>query len=147
MLKMKMKTIFKFMKTMYYRDMTYNTKQKSLILDLIAAKRSDFSVKEIYAELIARGEQIGQTTVYRVIEALVEDGKLKQSLGADGATRYQYLEDCNHSGHCYLKCRECGRIEHIDCEDISELEQHIVKKHQFEMDKDFVINGKCEACV
>lgn len=127
--------------------MAYNTRQKELIRQLIISINRDFSAKEIFCKLTAAGEEVGQTTVYRIIDSMVEDGQLKKTLGEDNEVRYQYLESCDHFGHCYLKCNNCGRLQHIDCEDICDLTAHIERQHKFKVDDtNMVINGLCRSC-
>ena len=127
--------------------MVYNTRQKELILSVIRSKKTVFSAKEIYQQLINAGEDVGQTTIYRIIDGLVSDGKLRKTLGDDGSARFQYLEQCDHFGHCYLKCDQCGKLEHIDCEDLCDLTEHIKHQHKFIVDEaNIVINGICKGC-
>lgn len=125
--------------------MTYNTKQKDQICEAIAAKESDFTVKEIYAELAEKG--ISQATIYRAIEKLETEGVLKKLVGSDGRVRYQYMDDCDGIGHCYLKCDKCGNIEHVDCALLSGLVQHIENEHKFATDShQIILNGSCKNC-
>ena len=127
--------------------MTYNTRQKDIIEQFVRTKQGDFSIKELFAELLKRGEDVSQTTVYRIIDSLVESGVLKKTVSADNQIRYQYLEACDHYGHCYLKCNTCGKLEHVDCEDLCDLTEHIKRQHKFTVDEaNIVINGTCGAC-
>ena len=125
--------------------MAYNTKQKDQIFEAISAKTSDFTVKEICAELALKG--ISQATIYRAVEQLESDGSLKKLVGTDGHVRYQYMDDCDGLGHCYLKCDNCGTIEHVDCAMLSGLVQHIKNEHNFMTDKhQIILNGSCKNC-
>lgn len=131
----------------YYGCMVYNTRQKEIIEQAVSKKKRDFSAKELYLELVKAGEDVSQTTIYRVVENMAEKGQLKKTLGPDSAVRYQYLKSCNHFGHCYLKCNQCGRLKHIDCEDVSDLAAHINTEHKFKIDEsNIVINGTCRSC-
>ena len=125
--------------------MTYNTKQKDLIIEAISGKTGDFSVKEICAELAEKG--ISQATVYRAIEKLETEGVLKKLVGSDGHVRYQYMEKCDGIGHCYLKCDTCGATEHVDCALLSGLVHHIENEHDFSADsQQIILNGTCKQC-
>lgn len=125
--------------------MTYNTKQKDQILETISAKTSDFTIKEICAELAAKN--ISQATVYRAVEKLESEGLLKKLVGADGHTRYQHLDNCDERGHCYLKCDNCGAIEHVDCAMLSGLVYHIKNEHKFVTNiHQIILNGNCKNC-
>ena len=45
--------------------MSYNTKQKNLILDVLKKKNNEFTIKDIYDDL---DKKVGLTTIYRFIE-------------------------------------------------------------------------------
>ncbi len=125
--------------------MTYNTKQRDAIAELISAKTTDFTVKEICQELDGRG--ISRATIYRAIEKLESDGSLRKNVGSDGSICYQYMDDCDKRGHCYLKCENCGAIEHVDCAILSGLIYHIKNEHNFITDKhQIILNGSCRKC-
>ena len=123
--------------------MSYNTKQKDLILETIKKYDKEFTIKDIYNRL---GNKIGLTTIYRLVDKLVEEKRINKTIGQDNVTYYQYLEECDHDNHFYLKCDKCGSIKHIDCECIEDLSNHIFKEHNFTSDKNIVISGLCGKC-
>ena len=128
--------------------MTYNTRQKSIIQKLISEQSQEFSVKEIYNELVRLGEDVGLTTIYRVADEMIESGKLRKNISTDGQVRFQYLEECQNNGHCYLKCSECGRLEHTDCRLVKQLMQHVADEHGFRAnEKNIIIDGVCKRCL
>lgn len=123
--------------------MSYSTKQKDLILSVIKSKEKEFTIKDIYNEL----EGVGLTTVYRLVDKLVDEGYIKKNISNDNTTTYEYLEKCEEENHFYLKCEKCKRLEHVDCDCIDELYKHINKKHSFKLNKEnIVINGICKNC-
>ena len=125
--------------------MSYNTKQKDIILNIIKEKKKAFTVKEIYEDL---NKSIGLTTIYRLIDKLVNEKKVNKTLGNDNITYYQYLEECSNHNHFYLKCNNCGNMIHIDCDCISDLTKHISNKHEFSLTKDhIIIDGICKNCL
>ena len=127
--------------------MTYNTRQKVKIQKIIADQSREFSVKDIYNELVRLGEDVGLTTIYRVADEMIEAGHLRKNISADGTVRFQYLEDCGKIGHCYLKCEDCGRLEHMDCRLVKQLVEHVEDEHGFQADeKNIIINGTCKHC-
>ena len=126
------------------RSTNYNTKQKELILSIIKKKKHEFRVKDLYNDL---NKEIGLTTLYRQIYKLVNEGRINKNINKDNITYYQYLEECNKNNHFYLKCDKCGNMTHIDCDCIEQLSNHIVKEHQFNLNKDcIIINGICKRC-
>lgn len=124
--------------------MSYNTKQKDLILDVISSKNCSFTVKDIYNEL---DNNVGLTTIYRFIERLESDGVVEKSIDYNNKVYYQYLEKCSHDNHFYLKCINCGNIIHIDCDCIKEFSTHISNSHNFLINNNnLIINGICCDC-
>lgn len=118
----------------------YKTKQKEQLLEIIKKKDKEFTVKDIYQEL--NGE-IGMTTIYRLIDNLAKEGIINKN-----ENHYQYLEHCDCDNHFYLKCNNCGRLIHVDCDCISEIMEHISKEHNFKPDKEkIIINGLCRKCL
>ncbi|MBE6160860.1 MAG: transcriptional repressor [Firmicutes bacterium] len=124
--------------------MTYNTKQKEIILNAIKSKKNTFTIKDIYNELDSK---TGLTTIYRLVDKLVSDGVLRKNIGSNNETYYQYLEKCNKDNHFYLKCVSCGNLIHVDCECIKELTEHISNKHKFKPSQEnIMIDGLCKKC-
>ncbi len=120
--------------------MSYNTKQKEIVLDLIKTKTKEFTVKDLYIEL---NQEIGLTTIYRLVDKLVEEGTINKN-----DNYYQYLGHCDCDNHFYLKCNNCGKLIHVDCDCINELMEHISVEHQFIPDKEgIIIHGLCEKCL
>ena len=125
--------------------MSYNTKQKRDILNLIIKLNKDFTAKDIYNYL--NGE-IGLTTIYRYIESLEKAGVILRVSTNNNTARYQYIKPCSRADHFYLKCKKCGNLEHIDCKKIQGLTAHISKNHHFiPTDTKLVISGFCVKCL
>ena len=123
--------------------MSYSTKQKNMIINVIKNKDKEFTIKDIYNEL----DNVGLTTVYRLVDKLVKEGSIRKNISNDNIVTYSYLEKCDHDNHFYLKCDKCKRLEHVDCDCIEELYNHINKNHKFKLNKEnIVINGICNKC-
>ena len=123
----------------------YKTKQKDIILNIIRQQKNSFTIKDIYKELKGK---VGLTTIYRLIDKLVEENKLNKTISSDNTTYYQHLEECTEENHFYLKCNKCGNMTHIDCDCIEELTSHIVQNHKFKPNKDhIIIDGICSKCI
>ena len=120
----------------------YNTEQKELLLDIIKNEKHEFTVKDI-----SNKTDVGLTTIYRFIDKLVQDGNLTKEIGNDNTIYYQYLEECDHENHFYLKCDNCGELIHVDCDCIEDLSNHIKNKHDFKINREqIIINGLCSEC-
>ena len=122
------------------RSEVYNTRQRAIILNVMKN-----TIKDIYNYA---KDKTGLTTIYRLADKLVQDGRLSKNIGKDNTTYYQYLEECNEDNHFYLKCDYCGDMIHIDCDCIKDLSSHIFKKHKFKPNKEhIIINGICDRCI
>lgn len=123
----------------------YNTKQKDLIINCIKNKHNEFTIKDIYNEL---NEEVGLTTIYRLIDKLILEDVITKTISKDNITYYQYLDKCEEENHFYLKCDKCGTLIHVDCDCINELSKHIKNNHNFKLNKEnIIIKGTCKNCI
>lgn len=125
--------------------MTYNTEKRNNILKFFKQTRLPHSIEEIAAAILEDGK--GKSTVYRLISKLVDEGVVQRI--TDPKSRrvtYQYMGRGECHDHLHLKCKECGKLIHLD-EDISEaLEKRIRKIAGFELDDGALLFGRCESC-
>lgn len=128
----------------------YNTKQKeNLLAFLIRNKHKHTNVQEIGAFLAGEGTPVGTATIYRQLEKLIEQGLVRKYIldGKSGAC-FQYIdsgENCHE--HYHLKCVVCGKLIHIDCDHLSDINQHICQHHGFTVDSSqTVFYGRCSEC-
>lgn len=120
----------------------YNTKQKDDILNIVRSLHREFMVKDVFDQI----SSVSLTTIYRFIDQLEKEGVIQKNIGSDGKTTYQYIEKCD-CDHFYLRCDHCGKLIHIECDFVNDLEKHIRKDHQFCLNKDHIImNGICHDC-
>ena len=132
------------------RSGNYHTKQHEAVLNYIASlEGAHVTAAQIVEHFGKEGVPIGRTTIYRHLGKLTKNGKLRRYTtdGISGAC-YQYAdsgEDCRV--HFHLKCENCGRLLHVECETLNEVRQHIFDKHAFEVDAlKTVFYGKCVGC-
>ncbi len=63
---------------------------------------------------------------------------------------FEYTEEDAHVGvgPCYhCKCVQCGKLIHLHCEEIRELQTHLLEHHGFRMSTvRTVFYGLCETC-
>lgn len=128
--------------------MSYMTSHKKRILDFLIQNRSrHFTVEEIIEALATGDERPGKSTVYRQISALLNDGVIRRfEAPGENCFVYQYAAgvDCEH--HFHLKCSRCGRLLHMECEQLEEVQQHIRRAHGFQIGGNSVIYGICSQC-
>lgn len=124
--------------------MVYRTKQKDKLVEIIKDFDHEFTIKEIYDFLDG---SVGLTTIYRLVDKLVNEGKINKTINNNNVTYYQYLGVCQHKNHFYLKCDICSKLEHVDCDCITDLWEHIYNNHEFKPSKgQIIINGICKKC-
>ena len=126
-------------------DKKYKTNNKKCIMNYIEKFNDSFTIKELYNEIIVNNN-IGLTTIYRFIDELLKKDILKKDYNENNIATYQLLEKCEKGNHFYLKCNNCGKLIHIDCDCILELQNHILINHQFKIDKNTIISGLCNKC-
>ena len=128
----------------------YKTKQKEKILEyLISHPSQHVTAQEISYHLNQEGTNVGTATIYRQLDQLVTDGTIrKYTIDSRTGACYEYLPD---SGECHrhfhLKCIQCEKLYHVACEHLTELEEHILEHHGFQIDQSkTVLYGVCETC-
>ena len=123
--------------------MTYNTKQKDIILNyLIDNKDKCLTSNEIY-EYLKKDNKIGLTTIYRFLNKLESECLIKKYTDKKEAT-YQYINNDECKNHIHLKCIKCNSIIHLECDEANHLTKHIRDEHNFDIDS--TIFGVCREC-
>ncbi|MBQ3136148.1 MAG: transcriptional repressor [Clostridia bacterium] len=129
---------------------TYNTRQKKLIEGFLKENlSSQYTCDEISEMLKQKGTPVGKTTVYRCVERLTHEGKVRKIVGvASKSAQYQYIdEEMNCSGHMHLKCLNCGEFIHLGCDFLDGVNEHIYIHHRFKIDNSkSVLYGLCDKC-
>lgn len=126
--------------------MAYNTKQKNEILSFFRAHSDEsFTLDRVCEALCPSG--IGKSSVYRIAATLAEDGILKRTQdGSGGKSSYQLMECGGCREHLHLKCRECGRVVHLDEEISHALEERLISTAGFRLEQSAMLYGRCEEC-
>ena len=129
--------------------MGYETKQSRLVCEYLKANAErHFSAEDVYFALLNEGGKIGRTTVYRQLDRLVIEGKVRKfSVGDNEPCCYQFA-DCDHChNHYHLKCSGCGKLIHTECDFLDKLSAHIFQDHEFKIDgSKTVLYGICNEC-
>ncbi|MBE6648398.1 MAG: transcriptional repressor [Ruminococcaceae bacterium] len=127
----------------------YETKQKKTVEMIFETHKGEcFTAENIVALLKENGSSVSVATVYRHLDSLVKNGKVAKIPTQAGSFLYQY-EQCDscHDQHCSLMCIECGRVIHMDCDELLKLSEHVKEEHGFFIDHfKTVIYGKCISC-
>ena len=128
----------------------YRTRQQDELLDYLRENPgAHHTAAQIRAHFTDREQSIGTATIYRQLERFVEDGTVrKYQLGSRGSACYEYVaqsETCAQHFHC--KCEICGRLIHLNCDQLQGLREHLLQSHGFAWNSGkTVFYGLCEPC-
>ena len=129
---------------------SYKTKHKEELQKYLESRNgSHFCASDIYEHFKATGNPIGKTTVYRQLEELVDSGEVKKFIiDENSCACYEYTGNrCRHSDCIHMKCEKCNRLFHLECDDVLELEKHILEHHNFRINRNrTVLYGLCSDC-
>ena len=126
----------------------HNTKQKTIILDVLEKNRNHITADDLITLLSSSGEKVGRATVYRFLHELENQGKVKKyTMGEKNTAYYQYIGDSSCHGHYHLMCDVCGKLEHLDHLVADAFAKSAMEKYGFEIDcSKTVFYGKCKDC-
>lgn len=127
----------------------YKTRQKDIIEKALKeSSGKHITVDGLTALLLQNGESVGRTTVYRFLEKMAVEGKVrKYHIDSRDSTCYQYVENHKCHEHFHLKCEDCGRLIHIECASLDSMCEHMGEEHGFKIDKfKTVLYGLCGEC-
>lgn len=125
---------------------TRNTKQKRMVLEYLEKHQNEhITIDEIHKEIEGA---VGTTTIYRIINKLVEEGVVsKIPLNTQGFC-YQYnKEKTSCHKHYHLICENCGKLVHFESKEIESTQKEALQKEKFNIDLDKVtFYGQCSEC-
>lgn len=129
----------------------YKTKQRENLLNYLKQnKKEHITAEQIIKHFKSIGNPIGKSTVYRYLDSLVCENIIRKYINQErGSACFQYIENNETcTNHYHMKCTKCGDLIHLNCEEISELQNHIFKEHGFELDIcKTVLYGTCSKCL
>ncbi len=132
------------------REDGYSTRKREEILRFFSENPDrEVGVNEIYEYLIERSARANVSTIYRYLDRLVEQGIVFKTVhGRKEQATYQYMngrKECFH--HLHLKCSKCGKIQHLDCGFMKEIQAHVGMEHGFVIDcQNSFLTGLCSDC-
>ena len=130
--------------------MSYNTKQQESILKYLTENKSrHVTAAEICSHFKENGIAVSTATVYRCLDRLCSQGTVKKYVIENNSPAcYQFSEhgDSCHE-HLHLKCLDCGKLFHLDCDHAVNVWKHVLEHHEFEIDNSkTVFYGMCGDC-
>lgn len=124
----------------------YNTQQRKNLIEFLQRNSSKaYTIEEIINNM--GGESISQSTAYRLMTKLVDDGLVHRSVkGNSRSFVYQYISNEKCEGHLHMKCTDCGKVYHLDSSITTHIQNDIKNNTSFEIDSHTVLLGKCNIC-
>lgn len=120
------------------------TRQRVIVAEALAAARRGLSAQELYERIRLDHPTIGRATVYRALEAQVQDG-MASRFERDGHVS-AYVA-CSSTHHHHLVCTHCQRIEDLDENVVSPLLASVGRRHGFQVDHAALdLYGLCNTC-
>ena len=120
------------------------TNQRRIVLQALMDQRTSLSPRELCAALQRDHPGIGQATVYRTLELLVEAGAATRFLQDNNESKYVY---CSPRHHHHLVCTRCGLVEDIEGCMLPALGATLEKRTHFQINEHAVtFYGFCGDC-
>jgi Fur family ferric uptake transcriptional regulator len=124
--------------------MIRNTRQRSAVIAVFDQLDGFHSAQEVHARMRAGGDTIGLSTVYRAVQALVDDGELDSIRTDNGEAIYRR---CSTTHHHHLVCRSCGRTVEVEGPTVERWADRVAGEHGFvDVKHTLEIFGTCTAC-
>ena len=133
------------------QERSYNTAQARQLQALLEENTGrHLTAGEIHTLLEQQGVSMGYATIYRRLEKLTKAGLvLKYKIDAGSSACYTYIgpQPTQTRPVYHMKCEQCGRIIHLTCKEVEQLERHIAGHHGFIIDPvKTVLYGQCKDC-
>jgi Fur family transcriptional regulator, ferric uptake regulator len=120
------------------------SRQRSAVLALLDDLDGFRSAQDLHALLRTRGAPVGLATVYRALQALVDDGQVDVLRGADGEAAYRR---CSPVHHHHLVCRSCGWTVEVADPPVERWAARIAAEHGFaDVQHQVEVFGTCAEC-
>ncbi len=119
------------------------SKQRELILNAVINNPVHPTAEYIYELLKTDNEGLSLGTVYRNLNAMVENDMLKRISVPNGSDRY----DAALSPHQHLICRKCGKVTDIYVSELEGIHNKILNKTGFDINcSTLAFEGLCSDC-
>lgn len=127
---------------------SYNTKQKNILLGWLTAHADNSFTIEDLSEKLSDGDGCpGKSTVYRLVNRLVDDGVVKRFVKGNSRHFYYQLAGSDCKCHLHMKCTMCGALLHMSHEESEAIMETVLGKDLFTIDSSSTtLFGVCAGC-
>lgn len=123
--------------------MTYQTSQKNAIFEWLMGVKTHPSAQEVYEGVKEKLPNIGVATVYRNLDKLVEEGKIKEFDFGENKKRY----DGTVHSHQHFVCTQCGRVIDMELSKLLNIEETVEKVQCHSVESyELELRGVCSSC-
>lgn len=124
-----------------------NTRQGDAVKAALAAVDGFCSAQDVYAALRSQGSSVGLSTVYRHLQALVDEGLVDVIHTPEGETTYRFCGAAGQGHHHHLVCRRCGRTAEIEGRVVEKWASAVAAEHGYsDVDHTVELFGLCAEC-
>lgn len=119
-----------------------NTKQKRLILANINNRSDHPTAEQIYQQVSLYDQKISLSTVYRNLDNLSKENKIKH-IKTPGSDHYDFRLD----DHYHVLCLKCGKVSDVSLPYVNEYDKLAEQSSGFKIEKhDILFEGICPEC-
>ncbi len=120
------------------------SKQRELVYEYVNSVKSHPTAQNVYENIRQKSPNISLGTVYRNLENLSNQGKIKRIKSIDKNDRF----DADITEHYHARCEKCGKIYDIYMDSVLEyLNKDVEKILNCEVtSKDIIFNIICQDC-
>lgn len=114
---------------------------------LLENEEGHLSAEDVYMLVKKKSPEIGLATVYRTLE-LLSELKIVQKLNfGDNVARYEFRSEEAEHHHHHLVCLNCGKVEEINEDWLSPIEEKVEEQFDFKIvDHRLIFHGICNQC-
>ncbi len=130
----------------------YRTKQRDILLCYLKNMQGvHVTAGDICKHFREQKTPIGQSTVYRQLESLVDEGIVnKYTIDRNTPACFEYVGsgDVEAVSCFHCRCEKCGKLIHLECDELKTVQAHLLAEHHFKVDSvRTVIYGLCGRCL
>jgi len=107
------------------------TPQRLCILEALTQTSAHPSAEEIFADVHRVCPTTSLATIYKTLQTLKDMDEIIELEFSDGSNRYDGLRPKSHP---HMICTRCGKIEDVEIEGLSNLEERAASKSGFRVD-------------
>lgn len=121
-----------------------NTIQGELVAETVRKLKSHATAEEVYAEVTKTYPNIGRGTVYRNLQKLCDEEKIRKIELPEGADRYDHIT----KNHYHISCSVCGKLYDVNMPYMNGLETSADAPEGFLVTgHELVFKGICPDCL